>query len=74
MIPLQFSYNQYYCKPSTHILEKLKDTKAEENKIIRSWKKLGIKVLNSYESQALVELTNTMCKKNKCLICPLLKK
>ncbi|MDR2401958.1 MAG: DUF2851 family protein [Cytophagales bacterium] len=73
MIPLQFSYNQYYCRLSKHILEKFKDTKAEENKITRHWEKLGIKIFNGYESQALLELTNTMCKKNKCLTCPLVK-
>lgn len=72
-LPLQFTYNQYYCKPVKHILEKFKDIKAEDNKIIRNCKKLGIKVDTSYESQALIELTNTMCKKNKCLICPLFK-
>lgn len=72
-IPLQFSYNHYYCKPNKFVLEKLKETRAECNKIVREWEKLGIKIFNGYESQALIELKNDMCNKNKCLICPLFK-
>jgi hypothetical protein len=49
----------------------LKETQAESNKIVREWEKIGVRVCNGYESQALIELTNNMCKKNKCLICPL---
>ena len=72
-IPLQFAYNQYYCKPNEFVLEKLKETKVESNKIVREWKKFGTKICNGYESQALIELTNNMCNKNRCLICPLFK-
>lgn len=70
-IPLLFAYNLYYCRSTRFVFEKLKETKAEENKIIRAWKKLGVKVCDGFESQALIELTNNMCNKNKCLICPL---
>ena len=72
-IPLQFAYNHYYCRSNKYVVERLKETQAESNKIVREWEKIGVRVCNGYESQALIELTNNMCKKNKCLICPLFK-
>ncbi len=42
---------------------------AESNHIIKSWEKLGVKVENAFESQALIELMNSYCKQKKCLKC-----
>jgi len=47
----------------------LESTKAESNTIIKTWKLLGVKVKNGYQSQALIELYNEHCMKNKCLSC-----
>jgi len=42
---------------------------AENNTITRKWAQLGVKHSTAYESQALIELYNEHCTKNKCLSC-----
>jgi hypothetical protein len=42
---------------------------AEKNSIIAEWKKYGAKVSNAFESQALLQLHNNYCTKQKCLHC-----
>jgi len=44
---------------------------AENNHIIRNWIQQGIKPKNSFESQGLIELSNSYCYKKKCLNCSL---
>lgn len=41
----------------------------EQNFILKKWSECGIKAKNGYESQALIELYNEHCTKNKCLNC-----
>ncbi len=41
----------------------------ENNHIIRKWTKIAIQPLNSFESQGLIELSNSYCNKKKCLNC-----
>lgn len=43
--------------------------KAEENKVIRIFKKEGILSRNTLESQAIIHLYSNFCRKNKCLQC-----
>ncbi|MGV3630030.1 MAG: DUF2851 family protein [Bacteroidota bacterium] len=50
-------------------LEILLHTAAEENSIIKRWKKLGVKCKSSFETQGLLELKNELCAKRKCLSC-----
>lgn len=50
-------------------LELLNVLPAENNSITRKWMQLGIKLKSAYESQALIEIYNEHCSKNKCLSC-----
>lgn len=50
-------------------LELLNALPAENNSITRKWMQLGIKLKSAYESQALIEMYNEHCSKNKCLSC-----
>lgn len=53
----------------SRVVSMLESFKPENNTIIDVWKKLGIRVKNAFESQALIELYNEHCMKNKCLSC-----
>ena len=50
-------------------IELLEKTKAEDNKVIRQWKKQGAKVETAYDSQALLGLFRYHCSRKKCLSC-----
>ncbi|GGD44111.1 hypothetical protein GCM10011361_08870 [Muriicola marianensis] len=45
------------------------ELKAEDNRVVREFKQEGICVNNAQESQALLQLYNRYCLKNKCLQC-----
>jgi hypothetical protein len=49
-----------------YLLEQLS---SEKNSIIENWNKLGIQPSNAFESQALIELKNEYCNKQRCLHC-----
>ncbi len=51
---------------SIYYLEKLG---AEKNSIINKWKSLAVKCENSLDSQALIQLKNEYCDRQKCLQC-----
>jgi hypothetical protein len=58
--------NDHYLFKAIKILEAIP---AENNHILNNWMKRGIKPFNSFESQGLIELSNSYCCKKKCLIC-----
>ncbi len=71
VVPLLFAYgkwdqNESYCQRALHWLNLLK---AEDNYILKKWKKLGIKVENAKQSQAIIGLNNYYCKQHQCLRC-----
>ena len=43
--------------------------KKEENSIISNFKKIGVKAVSAKDSQAMLQLYNEYCTKNKCLQC-----
>lgn len=47
----------------------LEQIPGEENKIIRKWKKLGIKSKTAADSQALIHLKTRFCAPQRCLEC-----
>lgn len=51
------------------VLSFMEEIKAEENYILKKWKKIGFRAANAYESQALIELYNEYCSLKKCLNC-----
>lgn len=50
-------------------LDLLHQCRAEKNTITRNWKKLGVQIKNSYDTQGLLELKNDFCLRKKCLSC-----
>ena len=58
--------NLYYLSKANKILESIPP---ENNHIIRNWTKMGIHPVSSFESQGLIELSNSYCNKKKCLNC-----
>ena len=70
IIPLKFVYLQYIEKLNIEqfFLFVSKIT-SEKNSIVDMYKKIGITSKNALESQALLELKNEFCSKNKCLNC-----
>ena len=69
--PLLVAYGIYKdnTKYTDRALELLEQLPAEQNKIVRSWKQLGLEVKSAFDSQASLELYNQFCQKNKCLSC-----
>ena len=47
----------------------LQKLKPESNSIIRSWNELGLKAINAFDSQGMIEQMNSFCKKRNCLNC-----
>ncbi len=71
VVPTLVSYaryvgNQALIERAERILEMLP---AEKNKITDKWETLGLKIENSFDSQAGIELFNNFCKQKKCLSC-----
>ena len=71
VVPLLVLYakekgQEKYLERATGFLENIK---AEENRILRIWEGLGLKVKNAFDSQALIELYNHYCTPKKCLNC-----
>lgn len=69
--PVLFAYGKYkgdekYCERAINLLE---SCKAEVNSIITGWKPLGIKPVNAYDTQALLQLKTGHCDKFDCLNC-----
>jgi hypothetical protein len=50
-------------------LDWLETLPAEDNQIIENWKVLGMMAQSGAESQALLQLKNHYCEKQKCLEC-----
>ncbi|MEN8186403.1 MAG: DUF2851 family protein [Bacteroidota bacterium] len=70
IIPLLFVYQKEMGKPDfENILELIKEINPEKNSIISRFKRLDVKVINTLETQALLQLKNEYCNKMKCLQC-----
>ena len=70
-VPLLFLYGaehgqQCYKEQAVDLLEQLP---AEDNNVIRRWKKVGVEPANASESQALLQLYNEYCSRHRCLEC-----
>lgn len=70
-VPFLWWYGDRECNQTIRerALELLELIQPEYNKILSIWKSFGIQAASSYESQALIELYNEYCVKNKCLNC-----
>jgi hypothetical protein len=69
--PMLFAYGQHkneytFCERAIELLELLPP---EENKVIRSWKEIGLTPVNGAQSQAMLLLKTVYCDAKKCLQC-----
>ena len=70
IIPLQFVYQNHIAKLDEElILQLIQQIKPEKNSIITKFNSLKIKTKNALKTQALLQLRNEYCSKNKCLQC-----
>lgn len=70
ILPLKFCYAKSTGNEiNEELLEIIQLIKSEKNTIINHFLKLEIKCKSAMESQALLELHNNYCSKNKCLQC-----
>lgn len=71
VIPLLFAYgcwkrDQVY---KDRAIEWLQQLPAEQNKVINSFRLMGVPCENAFESQALLELKTQYCDRKRCLDC-----
>jgi Protein of unknown function (DUF2851) len=70
IIPLKFSYAKYQGKViDDDIVEIIKNIVSENNSIIEKFNSIKSVSTTALQSQAILQLKNEYCKKNKCLQC-----
>lgn len=70
ILPLKFCYAQASGKDANEeIVHIISNITAEENSIVANFQKKGIETQNAKDSQAVLQLYNEYCTKNKCLQC-----
>jgi hypothetical protein len=69
--PLLAAYSKY--KDDQIFIERavvfLQQLPAEQNKIIRTWIDLGLRVKTAFDSQSMIELYTHFCQRRQCLNC-----
>ena len=71
IVPFLFAYGRLAHREdlkekAVYFLEKLP---SEKNKLIKMWELLGVRAINAFRSQGLIELKNQFCFEKKCLNC-----
>ena len=70
ILPMIFCFSKWQgIDVSSRIIFIINTLKSEDNKIIRKFNNLGANCSNAMDSQALLQLYNTYCTKNRCLEC-----
>lgn len=70
LIPLKFSYSKYQGKSNEDaVLELVLNISSEKNSIVEKFNSIKNVSQNAMQSQALIQLKNEYCDKNKCLKC-----
>lgn len=70
IVPLKFCFAKQQGKDvNEELIQLLSQVSAEKNSIIDKFKILKIKAISALQSQALLQLKNEYCSKNKCLHC-----
>jgi len=70
IVPLKFIYLKYINELNEEeLISTIKLIKPEKNAVIDRFKELNVKCNNALNSQALLQLKNEYCKKNKCMQC-----
>lgn len=71
IVPYLYTYgkikkNSNYCEKALKLLEQVK---GESNVVTRNWQKLGLPTGTAYQTQALLELKTSFCRRKLCLEC-----
>ena len=76
LIPFLYNYSiiNGHAINSNALINAYKDLPAENNKVTREWRKIGLAIKNAYESQACLEIYEQFCKRKQCLTCEVGKK
>ena len=70
IIPIKFCYAKHLGKDiNEQIINIINEIKAEDNSIIFNFKSSGLTAKNAKDSQAVLQLYNQYCTKNRCLEC-----
>ena len=70
IVPIKFAYAKHLGKDANDgILKLIREIKPETNSIINKFKELKISADSAFKTQALLQLKNDYCFKNKCLSC-----
>jgi len=70
ILPMIFCYSKWQgIDASAKIISIIHKLKKEDNKITRKFNNLGVNCSNAMNSQALLQLYNSYCTKNRCLEC-----
>ena len=70
IVPLKFCYAKQQGKDiNEELIQLLSQVSAEKNSIIDKFDSLNVKATSALQSQALLQLKNEYCSKNKCLQC-----
>ena len=70
VMPLQFIYHKQHGKDKGDvIIEMMRQLKPEKNTIINHFNSLNIEAKSAFKTQALLQLKNNYCSKNKCVQC-----
>ncbi len=70
IIPLKFSYSRYISRDiSEDLINLASNICAEDNTVIKLFNELRPIAINSLQTQALLQLKDNYCSKNKCLQC-----
>lgn len=72
IVPLQYCYGRYYNKELVNSsVNLMASVKREENTIVLKFIKLGMPAFSAADSQAIIQLHNHYCNKNRCVDCSL---
>ncbi len=75
VLPIKYTYHKYHNEEITEeILDFYREISAEDNTIIKGWKKLGTEIKNSLETQAYIYHFKTFCAPKNCLNCSIFYK
>ena len=70
ILPLIFCYSKWQgIDVSAKLISLLHKLNREDNKITRKFKNFGVRCGNAMNSQALLQLYNSYCTKNRCMEC-----
>ncbi len=70
VIPLRFAYGQYAARdPTEELIGLLRDIPPEDNSVVKRFASFGIRAVNAFESQSLLQLRSQYCERSRCLQC-----